>query len=72
MKSILDKLQIKAQNAGVCTGPDGWLETSELITSYNPTTGLPIASVSQATTETYGRVVAHGVEAFPSTRTVDP
>jgi aldehyde dehydrogenase (NAD+) len=68
MKSILDKLQIKEVNAGVCTGPDGWLATGDVITSYNPTTGQPIASVSQATPETYAQVVAHSIETFQSWR----
>jgi aldehyde dehydrogenase (NAD+) len=72
MKSVLDKLGIQSVNAGACTGPDSWLKDpkgKELI-SYNPTTGEAIASVVQATAETYEKVAASAQKAFLSWRTV--
>ena len=71
MKALLEKLQLKAVNAGACTGPDGWLEDSNgtKLVSYNPTTGQPIASVSQATGATYDRVVEQAQAAFLGWRT---
>ena len=72
MKSLLDKLNIQTVNAGACIGPDGWLKDAkgkELV-SYNPTTGEAIASVIQATAETYEKVASAAQEAFLTWRTV--
>jgi aldehyde dehydrogenase (NAD+) len=68
MRTILDKLQIKESNAGVCFGPDGWIETDRVITSTNPTTGSAIANVGAATPEAYIRVVEEATSAFESWR----
>ncbi len=68
MKSLLDKLSIKQVNPGACTGPDGWIEDpkgKELV-SYNPTTGEPIATVIQATGDTYNQVAETAQNAFES------
>ena len=72
MKAILKKLGIEETNPGACTGPDGWIrdpEGSELI-SYNPTTEEPIASVIQATSGSYQRVVSEADAAFRKWRAV--
>ena len=72
MQALLDRLQLISVNPGACTGPDGWITddgSSELV-SLNPTTGEPIASVIQASTETYDRVVAASQEAFADWRMV--
>ncbi len=72
MKSLLEKLNIDAVNPGACTGPDGWLTDpngTELV-SYNPATGEAIATVVQATAETYEKVAAAAQEAFLSWRNV--
>ena len=72
MKSILKALQIADVNAGACHGPDAWIEDSkgkELI-SYNPTTGDAIASVIQATAQTYEKVSAEAQKAFLAWREV--
>lgn len=68
MQAILDKLAILDSNTGVCTGPDGWLKSDRSITSVNPTTGKPIASVSCATTRITNQVVEHAVSAFGNWR----
>ncbi|HEX6385232.1 MAG TPA: aldehyde dehydrogenase family protein [Anaerolineae bacterium] len=69
MESILEKLQIKEVNAGVCFGPDGWIETKgEPFASTNPTTGEAIARVMPATPEAYEEVVGQAREAFASWR----
>jgi aldehyde dehydrogenase (NAD+) len=71
MKALLDKLNIQAINPGVCTGSNGWLETSgPLLTSYNPTTGEPLAKIQQATPESYAQVVDQAKQAFQSWRLV--
>ncbi len=66
MNALLSKLGLQDVNLGACYGPDGWLadpKGQELI-SYNPTTGEKIASVIQATPETYDKVVVHAGSAF--------
>jgi aldehyde dehydrogenase (NAD+) len=70
MKPILDKLQLKAWNVGVCGGPDAWLETDEVITSYNPTSGEAIATVTTATQESHDRTVERATAAFAVWRDV--
>jgi aldehyde dehydrogenase (NAD+) len=72
MKTLLEKLHIREVNAGACTGPDGWIEDprgTELV-SYNPTTGKRIASVIQASGDTYNAVVDRATEAFKKWQTV--
>ena len=67
MQALLDKLNIQAANAGVCTGADGWIETdAPLITSYNPTTGEPIAQVQATSRAAYDAVVQTAQDAFTS------
>jgi aldehyde dehydrogenase (NAD+) len=69
VKSILEKLQIKALNAGACAGPEGWLATEgPALTSYNPTTGEPIAQVMQTTPAAYEEVVGRATAAFQTWR----
>jgi aldehyde dehydrogenase (NAD+) len=69
MNSLLSKLGLKAINPGVCTGPNGWIETNApLLTSYNPTTGSAIAQVQQATPEAYEQVVQATQAAFKTWR----
>ncbi len=69
MKAILDKLNIAPVNAGVCTGPDGWLESdAKPIVSTNPTTGEAIAAVIPATRQTYDQVVEAAQASFNTWR----
>ncbi len=69
MKALLEKLNLKDINAGVCTGPEDWIETSgSRLTSYNPTTGEPIAQVRGATPNAYNQVVAKAQGAFQGWR----
>jgi len=69
---VLEKLQIKEVNPGACWGPDGWIsdEAGKPITSYNPTTGEPLAQVIQATEAAYDTVAAKADEAFKTWRMV--
>ena len=72
MKNLLEKLNIQAVNAGACIGPNGWLKDPkgrELV-SYNPTSGEPIASIIQATAETYETVASAAQQAFMKWREV--
>ncbi len=69
MKSLLDKLNLQSVNPGVCTGPDGWLDSSgPVITSVNPATNEPIAQVQTATPEAYEQVVQTAVSTFHTWR----
>jgi len=70
MKTLLEKLQIKATNAGACIGPDGWIEDTHgtPLVSYNPTTNEPIATVIQASGTTLDTVVAAAQAAFQTWR----
>ncbi len=74
MKALLDKLNIKDVNPGASTGVDGWIsdpaDTIGLLTSYNPATGDPIASVVQASEAVYDQVARKAVEAFQTYRTL--
>jgi len=72
MKALLEKLHIQDINFGACSGPDGWIKDgkgTELV-SYNPTTGEAIASVIQATEDTYEAVVGKAAETFKTWRTL--
>jgi aldehyde dehydrogenase (NAD+) len=72
MKELLEKLHLQPVNAGACIGPDGWLKDTkgkELV-SYNPATGEPIATIIQATPETYETVASAAQRAFMKWREV--
>ncbi|MGW8319216.1 MAG: L-piperidine-6-carboxylate dehydrogenase [Candidatus Promineifilaceae bacterium] len=66
MKSLLDKLGILPVNPGACAGPDRWLSDPDgkQLVSYNPSTGEPIASVTQATASTYEKVITAAQASF--------
>ncbi|HVL69421.1 MAG TPA: aldehyde dehydrogenase family protein [Vicinamibacterales bacterium] len=68
--SLLEKLQLKDVNAGATTGEGRWITESgaQELVSHNPTTGEPIATVLQASSEAYDRVVDEAVAAFTSWR----
>jgi aldehyde dehydrogenase (NAD+) len=72
MKTIFDKLGIQEVNPGACTGPDSWIEDpkGQVLVSYNPTTGAPLAEVIQATKETTEIVIASAQSAFNSWRSL--
>lgn len=67
---FLKTLGIEKINAGACYAIDGWspLENRQMLTSYNPTTGEPIAQVAQANEADYERVMEVAVEAFADWR----
>ena len=70
--ALLDTLGLSPMNPGVCTGPDGWISEPEghKLTSFNPTTGEPIATVMLASPAAYERVAAAATEAFSTWREV--
>ena len=72
MKALLEKLGIQDVNPGACTGPDSWIEDPDgkPLVSYNPTTGEPLAAVTQATGETSQKVIAEANNAFQTWRGV--
>lgn len=69
-RNLFKKLGIQEDNPGACTGPTGWITDPQgaRLTSYNPTTGEVLATVQQATPETYERVVEAAQQAFSTWR----
>ena len=55
--ALLETLGLSARNPGACTGPE-WITEPDAhaLTSFNPTTGEAIASVTLASPEAYQRV----------------
>ena len=70
--ALLGKLSLEELNPGACTGPDAWIHdaSSDPLTSFNPTTGEPIARVMMASPAAYDRVAAAAVAAFQTWREV--
>ena len=69
---LLEKLKLEPVNAGACTGKRNWIFESNgpRLTSYNPSTGEPIAEVSLATKRSYDRVVETSQFAFEKWRSI--
>jgi aldehyde dehydrogenase (NAD+) len=66
---LLERLEIKPVNAGVCAGANNWTDTgAPPLTSYNPTTAQPIAQVIPATADAYDGVVSAAEAAFAAWR----
>ncbi|MCZ2115802.1 MAG: aldehyde dehydrogenase family protein [Anaerolineae bacterium] len=71
IKALLDRLQIAPVNFGVSAGAGNWIDSgAPPITSYDPTTGKPIAQVIPATAETYETVIAEAEAGFSAWREV--
>ncbi len=72
MKALLEKLGIQEVNPGACTGPGAWIEDPDgkPLISYNPTTGEPLATVIQATSDTSQQVISRAQSAFQTWRGV--
>jgi len=66
MEALLKKLHLESVNAGVCTGTNNWMrdDAANVVTSYNPTTGEPIAQVVEATSAQFDSVVETATKAF--------
>jgi L-aminoadipate-semialdehyde dehydrogenase len=68
MRPLLDKLQISATNDGLFAR--GWKPgRGQALTSMNPTTGQPIATVTMATAEQSDEAVTAAAAAFETWRT---
>jgi aldehyde dehydrogenase (NAD+) len=62
-QDTLAKLRIEHENSGACRGP--WLETTgDLLVSYDPSDGTPIAKVRMAQEEDYDEVVYEASKTF--------
>ena len=71
--ALLARLDLASDNPGACDGrPDGWITEpgAHHLTSFNPTTGAPIARVALAGPAAYDRVVTAAAEAFRTWREV--
>ncbi len=64
--ALLKKLKIESDQAGACTGTDGWIHDPQgkPLVSINPTTGEAIGQVTMATRQTYDQVVRVAAERF--------
>ena len=68
-QSLLERLNIQPVNPGVCTGPDGWLDSgAPPLISFNPTTGESLAAVIPATPQAVEQVVAAARAGFETWR----
>jgi aldehyde dehydrogenase (NAD+) len=69
--ALLGKLSLDAVNRGACTGP-GWIREADAheLTSFNPTTGEPIATVSLASPAAYDQVAEAAARGFRTWREV--
>lgn len=64
---VLESLGITKENSGACRGP--WLDTAgDLLPSYDPSDGSPIAGVRKAMEEDYDEVVYHAAKTFEKWR----
>jgi aldehyde dehydrogenase (NAD+) len=72
VQALLEKLNIQSVNAGACSGQDGWImdEGGSPLVSYDPATGEEIASVIQASEESYDEVVKRATSTFKEWRNV--
>ncbi len=70
--AILGRLGLEPVNPGVSTGADDWTLApgAELLTSYDPTTGAPLAAVQLASEAAYDRVVDAATARFRTWRDV--
>jgi len=72
MNSILEKLNIKEDNYGACSGPGGWMKnsSSKKIASINPATGKIIASAFESTIDDCNAIVKKSGDAYKEWRKV--
>ena len=72
MNTILEKLNIKEDNYGACSGPDGWIKSSSSnkISSINPSTGEIIASVYESTIDDCNTIIKKSTDAYKEWRKV--
>jgi aldehyde dehydrogenase (NAD+) len=72
LNAVLSKLNLQEVNPGACFGPDGWRADphGKVLTSYNPSTGEPLAGIVQATAHTYEEVMQHAADSFRTWREV--
>ncbi len=66
VKEILEKFDMEEVNSGVCFGVDKWGDVSgrDLLTSYSPIDGEPIAKVAMGNEDDYEKVFEASYNAF--------
>ena len=69
---FLEKLGIKSENFGACSGHGGWIENTKTkkVVSLNPTNGKNIASVYESSIEDYEKIVLKSKDAYEEWKTV--
>lgn len=68
MKSLLDKLKIRATNMGGSTGADCWFGGGNRLTSYSPASGEPIADVAMVSVKDYDGIIEQSADTFRTWR----
>lgn len=65
-QDVFKTLGLQASNSGVCGRK--WLRGSKELTSYNPTTGEPLATITCASDDDYEKIVKDAQQAFKTWR----
>ncbi len=68
IENILKELDIHSENSGLCTGTKWPHAGGDLLVSYSPSDGLPIASIKQATLDDFQHVMDVASLAFQEWR----
>src|SRR5437879_6174783 len=68
--ALLARLDLQAQNAGACAGPQRWRGTGPTLTSRNPSDESLIAEIATATADDYDAVLESAVAAARAWREV--
>jgi aldehyde dehydrogenase (NAD+) len=70
IRKTLDQLGLEQVNEGLCSGTR-WIDTTgEVLTSFSPADGKPIADVKQCTRADYEMLVSKAAEAFAAWRVI--
>jgi aldehyde dehydrogenase (NAD+) len=69
-RALLTKLNIEDLNSGACSGPRDWIveDQAHQLTSFNPTTGAPLAAVRLASSAATDCVISRAAQAFETWR----
>ncbi len=70
IQDALKQLGIDPVNSGACTGTKWFDTTGEILTSFSPADGKPIAAIRQATGSDYRKLVSGAGEAFAAWRLI--
>ena len=70
LNALLARLDLQAQNAGACAGPQDWRGNGPILASRSPSDGSLIAEIATATADDYDAVLESAVAAARAWREV--